>query len=100
MTMHLIIVEGTDARRTQSKRFSGEVQAVANSTRFKMHVAITAVAVAASATLEIADPRRGYAGVTSQVLTKTQASGRDMLVATLGLFQLGPLRPEPVDTGL
>ena len=29
VTVHLIIVEGTDAGRTQSKCFSGEIQAVA-----------------------------------------------------------------------
>ena len=29
MTLHLIIVEGADAGRTQSKCFSGEIQAVA-----------------------------------------------------------------------
>jgi len=34
MTVHLIIIESTDARRTQSKRFGGEVQAVANSACF------------------------------------------------------------------
>ena len=82
MTVHLIIVEGTDARRTQSKRFSDEVQAVANGACFKMHIAITTVAIAASGTLEVADHRKGHAGVTGQVLTKTQTSGRDALVAT------------------
>ncbi|MGA7317938.1 MAG: hypothetical protein WBX22_28685 [Silvibacterium sp.] len=39
MTVHLLIVEGADARRAQSKRFSGEVQAVANGACFKMHIA-------------------------------------------------------------
>src|ERR1700757_385764 len=86
MTVHLIIVEGTDARRTQSKRFSGEVQAVANSACFKMCVAITTVAIAASGTLEIADHRKGHAGVTGQVLPKAQTGGRHALVATPDLL--------------
>src|SRR5271170_4061710 len=100
MTLHLIIVEGADASRTQSKCLSGEIQAVANSACFKMHIAITTVAIAASGTLEIADHRKSHAGVTGKVLPKAQASGRHALVATLGLLQLGTLRPEPVDAGL
>src|SRR5271170_4243297 len=100
ITVHLIVVESTDARRAQSKRFSGEVKAVANSARFKMYIAITAVAIAASGALEIADHRKGHAGVTGQVLPEAQTSGRHALVAFLGLLQLGPLRPKPVDAGL
>ena len=97
ITVHLIIVEGADAGRTQSKRFSGEIQAVADSACFKMHIAITTVAIGASGTLEIADHRKSHAGVTGEVLPEAQASGRDALVATLDLLQLGTLRPEPVD---
>ena len=100
MTVHLIIVEGTDAGRTQSKCFSGEIQAVANSACFKMHIAITTVAIGASGTIEIADHRKGHAGVTGQVLPEAQTSGRYALVATPDLLQLGTLRPEPVDAGL
>ena len=100
MTVHLIIVKGTDARRTQSKRFSRKVQAVANSACFKMRVAITTVAIAASGALEIADHRKGHAGVTGQVLPEAQTSGCHALVATPHLLQLCPLRPEFVDTGL
>src|SRR6202051_34024 len=97
MTVHLVVVEGTDAGRTQSKCFSGEIQAVANSACFKMRIAITTVAIGASGTIEIADHRKGHAGVTGQVLPEAQTSGHYALVATLHLFQLGTLRPEPVD---
>jgi hypothetical protein len=68
MTVHLVIVEGTDAGRTQSKCFSGEIQAVANSACLKMHIAITTVAIGMSGTLKIADHRKGHAGVTGQNL--------------------------------
>jgi hypothetical protein len=36
MTLHLIIIKGTDSSRTQSKCLSREIQAVANSASFKM----------------------------------------------------------------
>jgi hypothetical protein len=58
MTVHLIIVEGTDAGCTQPKRFSGEIKAVAKSACFKMHIAITTVAIGTSGTIEIADHRK------------------------------------------
>jgi hypothetical protein len=51
-------------------------------------------------TIETADHRKGHAGVTGQVLSETQTSGRYALVATLHLLQLGVFLPEPVDTGL
>jgi hypothetical protein len=54
MTVHLIIVKGTDAGCTQSKRFSGEIKALANSACFKMHIAITTIAIGTSGTIEIA----------------------------------------------
>jgi hypothetical protein len=57
MTVHLVIVEGTDAGRTRSKCFSGEIQAVANCACFKMRIAITTVALGASRTFKIADHR-------------------------------------------
>jgi|SRR6266702_372833 len=76
MMMHLIIVEGTDAGRAQSKCLSGEIQAVANSACFKMRIAITTVAIGMSGTPEIADHRKGHAGVTGQVLPEAQTSGR------------------------
>ena len=58
------------------------------------------VAIGMCGTLKIADHRKGHAGVTGKVLPEAQTSGRYALVATLHLFQLGTLRPEPVDTGL
>ena len=100
MTVHLIIVEGTDAGRTQPKCLSGEIQTMANSAGFKMHIAITTVSICASGTIEIANHRKGHAGVTGQVLPEAQSSGRYALVATLHLLQLGTLRPKLVDTGL
>src|SRR6201981_325321 len=100
ITVHLIIVEGADAGRTQSKRFSSEVQALANSACFKMDIAIATVAIAGNGTLEIANHRKGHAAIAGQILPEAQSSGCNALVATLGLLQLGSLRPEPVDTGL
>src|SRR5450631_4651187 len=89
VTVHLVIVEGTDAGRTQSKCFSGEIQAVANCACFEMRIAITTIAIGASGTIEIADHRKGHAGVTGQVLSEAQTSSRYALVATLHLLQLG-----------
>ena len=40
VTVHLIIVEGTDTGCTQPKCLSGEIQTLSNSTGFKMHIAI------------------------------------------------------------
>src|ERR1700722_7494936 len=100
MPVHLIIVEGTYAGGTQAKCLSGEIQAMANSACFKMYVAITTVAIDSSGTIEIADHRKGKAGVTSQVLPEAQTSGRYALVAALHLLQLGTLRPASVDSRL
>src|ERR1700722_16510224 len=100
MTLHLIIVEGADAGRAQPKCLSGEIQAVANSACFKMHIAIAPVTINISGMLEIADHRKCHAGITGEVLPEAQASGRQALVAPLDLLQLGTLRPEPVDAGL
>src|ERR1700738_5571120 len=76
MTLHLIIIEGADAGRTQPKCLSGEIQAVANSACFKMHIAITTVAISTSGTIEIADHRKGHARVTGQILPEAQTGGR------------------------
>src|SRR5580700_2277228 len=100
MTVHLVIVEGTDAGRAQSKCLSGEIQAVANSACFKMRIAITTVAIGMCGTLKITNHRKGHAGVTGQVLPEAQTSGRYALVATPHLLQLGTPRPVPVDAGL
>src|ERR1035441_852026 len=99
MTAHLIIVEGTDTGRTQPKCLGGEIQTLANSAGFKMHIAIATVSVCASGTIEISNHRKGHAGVTGQVLPEAQSSGRYALVATLHLLQLGTLRPKLVDAG-
>ena len=100
MTAHLIIVEGPDPRRTQPKCFSRKVQTVANSAGFKMHIAITTVSIVCERhdrdRQSSKRSRRRYRLGPDQ----DSGSGRDTLVATLGLFQLGTLRPEPVDAGL
>src|ERR1035438_6874395 len=100
MTVHFLIVKGTDAGCPQSKRFSGEIETLANSACFKMHIAITTVAIDTSGTIEIADHRKGHAGVTGEVLTEAQTSRRHALVATFDLLQPGTLRQVPVDAGL
>src|ERR1039458_8707456 len=100
MTVHLLIVKGTDAGCPQPKRFSGEIETLANSACLKMDIAITTVAIGASGTIEIADHRKRHAGVTGDVLTEAQTSRRHTLVATLDLLQLGTLLQEPVDAGL
>ena len=43
---------------------------MADSTCLKMYIAITTVAIATSGTIEIADHRKGHAGVTGQVLPR------------------------------
>src|SRR5260370_22467732 len=96
MTVHLVIVEGTDAGRALPKCLSGEIQAVANSACFKMRIAITTGAIGMCGTLKITNHRKGHAGVTGQVLPQAQTSGRYPLGATLHLFQLGTPRPEPI----
>src|SRR5579859_3620076 len=85
MPVHLIIVEGTYARGTQAKCLGGEIQAMANSACFKMYVAITTVAIDASGAIEIADHRKGNAGVTSQVLPEAQTSGRYAVATAAGV---------------
>ena len=75
MTEHFIIVEGTDAGRTQPKCLSGEIQTMANSAGFKMHIAITTVSICAHSAIEITNHRKGHAGVTGQVLPEAQSSG-------------------------
>ena len=86
MTAHFIVVEGADTGRTQPKCLSGEIQMLANSAGFKMHIAITTVSICASGTIKIANHRKGHAGVTGQVLPEAQSSGRYALVATLHLL--------------
>src|ERR1035441_8514338 len=100
MTVHLLIVKGTDAGCPQSKRFSCEIKALANSACFKMDKPITTVAIGTSGTIEIADQRKGHAGVTGEALTEAQTSRRHALVAPLDLLQPGTLRQIPVDAGL
>lgn len=44
ITIDFVIIERADTGCPQSKRLSGKIQAVANSTGFKMHIAIATVA--------------------------------------------------------
>src|ERR1700747_1872260 len=74
MTVHLIIVEGTDAGSTEPKCLSGDVHTLANSCGFKMHVAITTVAKYAGGTIEIADHRKDHAGVTARSCPRLRAA--------------------------
>src|SRR5260370_35670446 len=76
MTVHLVIVEGTDAGRTQPKCLSGEIQAVAKSARFKKRIAITPVAIGMCGTRKIPNHRKSHARVTSQGLPEDPTSGR------------------------
>ena len=62
----------------------------------EMHIAITAVTMGAGGAIEIADHRERHACVTGEILPEAEARGRDALVATLDLLQLGTLRPKSV----
>src|SRR5580704_10013119 len=86
VTVHLVVVKGADAGRTQSKGFSSEIQAMANCACFKMHVAITAITIAASGSGQIADHREGYAGVTSEGLSEAQGGSHQTLIAAPSLL--------------
>jgi len=90
--VHFIIVERADSRRSQSKRFRSKIERMADSARFKMHVAITSVAIMISGTFEIANHRKAHASVTSEVLTKAESSRDQALVAVLGFLQPGKFR--------
>src|SRR5437762_8145487 len=74
VVVHFIIVEGADTGCAQSKRFRGEIECLANSAGFKMHVAITQVAIVMNGTIEIADHRKAYASVTGEALTEAESS--------------------------
>ena len=81
ITVHLIIKESADTRRSQPERFGGEIKAMTNSARLEMHIKVTAVAMRADGAIDIGDHRERHAGVTGEVLPKAQARGRDALVA-------------------
>ena len=66
--MHLLVVERANAGRPQPECFRGEIQAVADSACFEMHIAITTITMGADGTLEIADHRERHAGVTGKIL--------------------------------
>ena len=89
IAVHLFIIERADAGRPESERFRREIQPLADSSGFEMHVAITAVTMGADGALEIADHRERHACVTGEILPETQARGRNALVATLDLLQFG-----------
>ena len=55
ITMHFIVIKRAYTGCPEPKRFSCEIQVVANSPCFKMNMAITSVAIGASGTIEITD---------------------------------------------
>lgn len=51
VVVRLIIVERADSRRSQSKRFRSKIECMADSARFKVHVAVTSIAIMISGTI-------------------------------------------------
>src|SRR3954451_23282749 len=100
IAVHLFVVERANAGRRQPECFRGQIEPVADSACFKMHIARTTITMGADGTVEIADHREGDACVTGEILPEAQAGGRDALVATPDLLQLSMIGPQPVYTGL
>ena len=100
IAVHLFVVKRANAGCRQPEGFRREIEPVADSAGFKMHIAITTITMGADGTLEIADHREGDACVTGEILPEAQTSGSDALVATPDLLQLSTIGPQPVYTGL
>ena len=83
MTVHFIVVERTDAGCAKPQCLRSQIHSLANGADLKMHIAISAVAVDASGPIEVTNHREGYAGVARQILSETENSGSNTLVATL-----------------
>src|SRR5271165_711645 len=99
IAVDFLVEKCANAGGAQPERFRGEIQAMADSAGFEMHIAITAVAMSANGAFDIADHRERHAGVSGEILPEAQARGRDTLVAMLDPLQLGTLWPEPVYAG-
>src|SRR5690348_8049876 len=65
-----------------------------------MHITITAVAIGANRSVEIANHRESHARITGKILPETQASGSNSLIAAADLLQLATILPEPVQAWL
>src|SRR5436309_1327362 len=89
IAMHFLIVECADACSTQAERFRGEIQALSKGASLEMHIAVAAVAMRTGGAVEIADHRKCHASVAREILSETQARGRDALVARFDSLQLG-----------
>ncbi len=63
IAMHLVVEEGSDSGCAQAQRFGCEIQAMPDSARFEMRVAIASVTVSAGGAVEIADHGKCNAGV-------------------------------------
>src|SRR5215472_3761499 len=93
ITVYLVIIERSDAGRSHSERFRGEVQAVANSACFEMHVPITTVSMGADGVIKISDHGKCHACIAGKVLSQTEPGGRNALISRPDLLQLSMLRP-------
>src|SRR5450755_17438 len=100
IAVHLFVVKRTNPGCRQPEGFCREIEPVADSPCFKMHIAVTTITMSAGGAVEIADHREGDACVTGQILPKAQTRGGDALVATPDLLQLSTFSPQPVYTGL
>src|SRR5438270_7182782 len=100
IAVHLFVVKRANAGCRQSECFRREIEPVTDSACFKMHIAVTTIAMGANGTLEIADHRESDVCVTREILPKAQTGGGNALVATPDLLQLSAIRPQPVYTGL
>lgn len=98
--VHLIIVESADAGGPQPECFCREIEPLADSARFKMHVAVSTIAMRANGTVEIGNHREGDAGITGEILPEAQTGSGYTLVTAPDRFQRRIIRPQPVYTGL
>jgi len=100
IAVHLFVVKRANAGCRQAEGFRRDIEPVADSAGFKMHVAVTTITIRADSTAKIADHRKGDACITRQILPKAQTSSSDALVAIPDLLQLTTIGPHSVYTGL
>src|SRR5438270_12555387 len=77
IAVHLFVVKRANAGCRQAEGSRRDIEPVADSAGFKMHVAVTTITIRADSTVEIADHRKGDACITRQILTKAQTSSSD-----------------------
>jgi hypothetical protein len=68
MTVHLIIIEGSDAGRSQPERLRGEIQPLTDGACLEMDIAITTFTMNTGGALKISDHRKRHAGVAGEIL--------------------------------